>query len=69
MNTHESFDRIRALTLAEVNEVSGGAKNSDNPLVQVFLKAFEDAQKKAAAEVLELARNSGGSLGPTYGKF
>ena len=69
MNTKQSFNGIRALTLTEVDEVSGGAKNSDNPLVQVFLKAFEDAQKKAQAEVLELARNSGGSLGSTYGKL
>jgi hypothetical protein len=69
MNINGSFDGVRALTLAEVDEVSGGAKNSDSPLVQVFLKAFENAQKKAAAEVLELARNSGGSLGSTYGKF
>ena len=69
MDTMKSFDGIRALTLAEVDKVNGAAKNSDNPLVQIFLKAFEDAQKKAQAEVLELARNSGGSLGPTYGKF
>jgi hypothetical protein len=69
MNTKETRNSIRELTLAELNCVSGGAKNSDNPLVQVFLKAFEDGQKKAHAEVLELARSSGGSLGSTYGKF
>lgn len=69
MNTNGSFDGIRALTFTEVDEVGGGAKNIDNPLVQAFLKGFEDARKKAAAEVLELARSSGGSLGSTYGKF
>ena len=69
MNTNETRHSIRELTLAELNDVSGGAKNSDNPLVQIFLKAFEDAQKKAHAEVLELARSSGGSLGSTCARF
>ena len=63
MNTKENG--IRELSLADIDQVSGGAKNSDNPLVQAFLKGFEDGQKKYQAEVLELARNSGGSLGHT----
>ena len=41
MNANESFDGIRALTLTEVDEVSGGAKNIDNPLVKIFLKAAQ----------------------------
>ena len=69
MNSKQSFDGVSTLTLAELDEVSGGGKNRDNPLVQAFLQGFEDAQKKARAEVLELARNSGGSLGSTWAKF
>jgi hypothetical protein len=56
---------IRDLSLTELDQVSGGAKNIDNPLVQAFLKGFEDGQKKVRAEILELARNSGGGLGRT----
>ena len=60
---------VRELTFAELDNVSGGGKNGDDPFVKAVLQAYEDAQKKHQAELLELARNSGGSLGPTYGKF
>jgi hypothetical protein len=65
MNTNEAHG-IRELTLTELDHVSGGAKNSDDPRVQAFLKGYEDAIKKHNAELLELARSSGGSLGSSY---
>lgn len=71
MNTQKSFNGVRALTVAEVDEVSGGGKNTGNALVEIFLKAvekgFEDAQKRAAAERLELVRNMGGLGVAPYG--
>jgi hypothetical protein len=66
MNTNEAHAGIRELSLAELDHVSGGAKNSDDPRVQAFLKGFEDGIKKHNAELLELTRSSGGSLGSTY---
>jgi hypothetical protein len=66
MNTNEAHTGVRELTLTELDHVSGGAKNSDDPRVQAFLKGYEDAIKKHNAELLELARSSGGSLGSSY---
>lgn len=66
MNTTEPRSSIRELTLAELDQVSGGAKNSDDPRFQAFMQGFNDAIKKHNTDLLELARSSGGSLGSTH---
>jgi hypothetical protein len=54
------------LSAEELDEVAGGSKNADNPIVKTVMGAFNDAKKAAeAARLKELARSSGGSLGST----
>jgi hypothetical protein len=56
---------IRDLTDTELDRVSGGTKNSDDPFVQAVLSAFNKTIADGQAAVLELARSSGGGLGST----
>ena len=57
----------------ELAAVAGGSKNIDHPGVRAAIDAFQATVKAAedakAARLLELARNSGGSLGPTKANF
>jgi hypothetical protein len=66
MNTNEQRSCVRELTMTELDQVNGGAKNSDDPRFKAFMQGFNDAIKKHNADILELARSSGGSLGSTY---
>ena len=69
MNRMSSNTELRELTFAECDSVSGGARNSDNPLVKTFLNAFQGAYdaavKKTNQQNVELMRNQG-CLGPTH---
>ena len=57
------------LNLYQLDKISAGTRNSDNPRFQVFLKAFNEALEAGrAAANLELARSQG-CLGPTIGKI
>ncbi|WP_439374725.1 hypothetical protein ACRQ5Q_26570 [Bradyrhizobium sp. PMVTL-01] len=57
------------LSLAELEIVCGGARNSDDARVKAFLNAFHDSLEAGrAAATLELARSQG-CLGPTFGKI
>ena len=57
--------QIRSLTGAELDDVSGGVKNLDDPFVQEVFSAFKKTLAAGQAAVVELARSSGGSLGST----
>jgi hypothetical protein len=57
-------EAISELTSTEVDLVSGGAKNMDDPFVQEVFSAFKKTLADAQAGVVELARSSG-CLGST----
>jgi hypothetical protein len=51
------------MSLEELNEVVGGAKNMDNPIVQTVIGAFNKRIKDGEAAKLEFLRNN--TLGPS----
>jgi hypothetical protein len=54
------------MTSEELAKATGGVKNTDSPVVQTVMGAFEDTLKAAKAATAELARSQGGSLGSTH---
>jgi hypothetical protein len=63
--TFGMVEETGVLTEAELDAVTGGAKNIDNPLVQTMFSAFNKTLAAGQAAVVEIARSSGGSLGST----
>ena len=56
---------LAILTDEDLNAVSNGRTNGQDPFVRAVLDAFGQAQAKAKSDLVELARSSGGGLGST----
>jgi hypothetical protein len=59
-------DKEAEMSEEELAKATGGAKNTDSPVVQTVMRAFEKTLKDAKAATAELARSQGGSLGSTH---
>jgi hypothetical protein len=65
MTERDKIAGSAVLTEEQLNGVSGGGTNSDDPFVKAVLNAFDKTLADGKATVVELARSSGGGLGST----